>query len=202
MIYEALLGSNFYKLHPKLQERYQLPLNEEFFATGVMHNIQSGPRILHPVYKLFARMQFLFPESGGNIPFTISNRSYLNESLQGEVYWERVFYFPNATRKFNAKMTVDLKRKVVKDYLGDPAIFYSDLEFHVTAEGFLLIQSGEQRVVVGSCELGLPKILTGRVTVIEGYDEKIDVYTIHVSIFNDFIGRMMQYAGTFSPSAR
>ena len=50
--------------------------------------------------------------------------------------------------------------------------------------------------------MGLPKIFAGRVTVIEGYDEKLDVYTIHVSIFNDFIGRMMQYAGTFLPSAR
>ena len=202
MIYEVLLGENFSKLHPKLQERYRLPLNEEFFATGVMHSIQSGPKILQPVYKLFTRMQFLFPESGDNIPFSISNRSYLNELLQGEVYWERVFYFSNATRKFNAKMTVDLDRKVVKDYLGDPAIFYSDLEFRVTAEGFLLIQSGEQRVVIGRREMGLPKTLTGRVTVIEGYDEKLGVYTIHVSIFNDFIGRMMQYAGTFSPSAR
>lgn len=202
MIYEVLLGEHFSKLHPKLQERYRLPLNEEFFATGVMHSIQSGHKILHPVYKLFTRTKFLFPESGDNIPFSISNRSYLNELLQGEVYWERVFYFPNATRKFNAKMTVDLNRKVVKDYLGDPAIFYSDLEFRVTAEGFLLIQSGEQRVVIGRREMGLPKIFTGRVTVIEGYDEKLDVYTIHVSIFNDFIGRMMQYAGTFSPSAR
>ena len=202
MIYETLLGENFIKLHPKLQERYRLPLNEEFFATGIMHMIQSGPKLIRPVYKLFTRNHFLFPESGENIPFTISNRSYLNEGQQGEVYWERIFYFPNATRKFNATMTVDLERKVVKDYLGEPALFYSDLQFDVTVEGFLLIRSGKQRAVVGNYEIGLPKALTGRVTVTEGYDEKLNVYTIHVSIFNDFIGRMMQYAGTFSPSAR
>ena len=99
-------------------------------------------------------------------------------------------------------MTVDLERKVVKDYLGDPAIFYSDLQFHVTKEGFLLIKSGEQRVVGAGQEIRLPNKLTGRVTVMEGYDDKLGVYTIHVSIFNDVIGRMMQYAGTFSPSIR
>lgn len=202
MIYETLLGENFLKLHPKLQERYRLPLNEEFCATGIMHVIESGPKLIRPMYKLFTRNHFLFPESGKNIPFTISNRSYLNENQQGEIYWERAFYFPDVIRKFNATMTVDLESKVVKDYLGDPAIFYSDLQFDVTEEGFLLIRSGKQRAVLGKGEISLPRALTGRVTVTEGYDEKLNVYTIHVSIFNDFIGRMMQYAGTFSPSAR
>lgn len=200
MIYETLLGNDFFKLHPKLQERYRLPLNEEFFAKGTMDVIQTGPKIMRPIYNIFTRNQFLFPESGGNIPFTISNRSYLNENKLGAVYWERTFFFPNATRKFNATMTVDLDRNVVKDYLGDPAIFYSDLQFHVTKEGFLLIKSGNQRVISPFQEMRLPRKLTGRVTVLEGYDDKLNVFTIHVSIFNDVIGRMMQYAGTFSPS--
>ena len=202
MIYETLLGKEFSKLHPKLQARYRLPLNEEFFAVGTMEMIQSGPKLMRPIYHLFTHNQFLFPESGENIPFTISNRSYFNEDKHAEVYWERTFFFPNATRTFNATMTIDLERKVVKDYLGDPAIFYSDLQFHVTKEGFLLITSGEQRVVAPFREMRLPRKLMGRVTVMEGYDDKLDVYTIHVSIFNDVIGRMMQYAGTFSPSNR
>ena len=200
MIYETLLGKDFSKLHPMLQARYRLPINEEFFAVGTMDVIQSGPKIMRPIYHLFTHNQFLFPESGEHIPFTISNRSYLNESKLGEVSWERTFFFPNATRKFHATMTVELERKVVKDYLGDPAIFYSDLQFHVTEEGFLLIKSGEQRIVAPGREIRLPRKLTGRVTVMEGYDDRLGVYTIHVSIFNDVIGRVMQYAGTFSPS--
>ncbi|MER2000238.1 MAG: DUF4166 domain-containing protein [Lysinibacillus sp.] len=201
MIYETLLAENFSKLHPKLQERYRLPLNEEFFASGMMHTICSGPKLLRPLYQLFTKNRFLFPEGGTNIPFTISNKSYLNDEQQAEVYWERTFYFPDATRKFNATMTVDLKRKVVKDYLGDPSIFYSDLQFDVTKDGFLLIRSKEQRVVIGRAEFGLPRLLTGRVTVTEGFDDVQNVYTIHVSIFNDVMGRMMLYAGTFTQSA-
>ena len=200
MIYETLLAENFTRLHPKLQERYRLPFNEPFFARGTMQVITSGPKLLKPMYSLFTKNQFLFPESGEHIPFTLSNKSYVNAEDHAEVYWERTFYFPNATRKFNAKMTIDLERKVVKDYLGDPAIFYSDLQFDVTQDGFLLIRSSEQRVIIGNHEIGLPRVLTGRVTVTEGYDDAREHYTIHVSIYNDLIGRMMQYAGHFTSS--
>lgn len=202
MIYETLLAEHFSRLHPKLQERYRLPIDQEFFAVGVMHQISSAPKFLRPMYQLFTKNNFLFPESGEQIPFTISNYSYLNKEQEGTVSWARTFYFKEATRKFNATMTVDLKRRVVKDYLGDPAIFYSDLQFDVTQDGRLLIRSTEQRIIMGTCEFGLPRALTGRVVVLEGYDDQEDVYTIHVSIYNDILGRMMSYAGTFTPSSR
>ena len=202
MIYETLLAEDFKRLHPKLQQRYRLPFNEEFFAVGTMQVITSGPKLLRPMYKLFTKNNFLFPESGKHIPFSISNKSYINTDGNGEVYWERTFYFPNATRKFNATMTVDLERKVVKDYLGNPALFYSDLQFDVTQDGFLLIRSSEQRVVIGAKEFDLPRALTGRVTVTEGYDDVRNQFTIHVSIHNNLIGRMMMYAGTFTPTTR
>ena len=202
MIYETLLAENFKRLHPKLQERYRLPFDAAFFARGTMQVITSGPKLLKPMYSLFTKNNFLFPESGEDIPFTLSNKSYMNADGNAEVYWERTFYFPGATRKFNATMTIDLERKVVKDYLGDPAIFYSDLQFDVTQDGFLLIRSSEQRVIIGQHEVGLPRALNGRVTVTEGYDDARGEYTIHVSIFNDLIGRMMLYAGYFTPSTR
>lgn len=201
MIYETLLAEDFERLHPKLQERYRLPLQEPFYAKGTMHVIRSGPPLLRPMYLLFTKNRFLFPEDGEMIPFTISNTCQINNQNTAEVYWERTFFFPNATRQFNANMTVDLERQIVKDYLGDPALFYSDLKFDVTRDGFLMIRSESQRVVLGEKELALPKKLTGRVVVTEGYDDALDVYTIHVSIFNDLFGRMMMYAGQFTPSA-
>ena len=200
MIYETLLAEDFQRLHPKLQERYRLPLQEPFHAAGTMQVIRSGPVYLRGMYELFTKNRFLFPESGEMVPFTISNVSRINEEQQAEVYWERTFYFPNATRQFNAKMTVDLDRRIVKDYLGDPSLFYSDLQFDVTKDGFLMIRSQQQRLVVGKKELSLPALLTGRVVVTEGYDDELEVYTIHVSIFNDMVGRMMMYAGQFAPS--
>ena len=90
---------------------------------------------------------------------------------------------------------------IVKDYLGDPALFYSDLQFDVTKDGELLIRSQQQRLLIGTKELSLPRKLTGRVVVTEGYNDSKNVYTIHVSIYNDIFGRMMMYAGEFTPSS-
>jgi hypothetical protein len=199
-IYSTLLAEKFQQLHPKLQYRYSLPLNESFHARGVMYQIQTGSKLLHPFYKLVAKANFLFPESGENIPFTISNRSILNKAEEAEIYWERTFYFPEAIRKFNAKMTANLEHHIVKDYLGDRSFFYSDLLFDVTAEGYLMISSGKQKFVLGNIEIPIPNALKGRVAVMEGFDEVKDVYTIHVSIYNDVIGRIMMYAGEFKES--
>lgn len=201
-IYSTLLGEDFQKLHPKLQHRYALPLDQEFYAEGVMSEIQNGNKLLLSFYHFAAKLNFLFPESGKDIPFTIVNKCHINKAGEAEVKWERTFFFPEVTRKFNAKMTVDLERRLVKDYLGDVPLFYSDLLFDVTEDGFLMITSGAQNVVLGKREVSIPKLLQGRVTVIEGYDDKKDVYTIHVSICNSLLGRIMMYAGEFKERYR
>ncbi|MEO4054752.1 DUF4166 domain-containing protein [Solibacillus sp. CAU 1738] len=197
MIYQILLGDDFQKLHPKLQERYLLPLDEPFVATGIMQKIQSGAKILSPFYTLASKVNFLFPESGEQIPFSIRNTCTVLPNNEYEVEWERAFYFGDIVRRFDAKMTIDTEKQIVKDYLGSPSLFYSDLHFSVSKEGRLIIRSGVQRFVVGKLEIPMPKFLEGRVLVEEGYDDKRDVYTIHVSIHNPLLGRLMMYAGQF-----
>lgn len=67
-IYQTLLGDDFARLHPMLQQRYALPVDEPFFAQGVMHQIKSGATWMRPFYTLAAKMRFLFPESGRMSP--------------------------------------------------------------------------------------------------------------------------------------
>ena len=187
-IYPTLLGEKYTQLHTKLQQRYTLPINQPFCAHGVMHTIKTGTKLLRPFYHLASKSRFLFPESGQHIPFQITNSSCMNDKGEIEVYWERVFYFPNATRYFNAKMTIDTKKGIVKDYLGDPSFFYPDLRFDVTSTGHLLIRSGKQKFVCGALKVTMPSILEGRVIVEEGFDDKKGVFTIHVSIIMTFSG--------------
>lgn len=197
-IYQTLLGEDFNRLHPMLQQRYALPIDQPFFATGVMQKIESGATWMRPFYTVAARMNFLFPESGENVPFSIRNTCKVLPNGALEVLWERSFYFAEKTRHFDARMTIDPVRKVVKDYLGSPSLFYSDLHFIVTTEGKLLIRSGIQRFLLPKMELRIPKVLEGRVIVEEGFDEVRQVFTIHVSIHNPLFGRLMMYAGEFT----
>lgn len=197
-IYQTLLGDDFARLHPMLQQRYALQVNEPFFAQGVMYQIKSGAKWLRPFYTVAANTRFLFPESGEQIPFTISNTCHALPNGELEVLWERTFYFPHKTRHFDARMTIDSTQTIVRDYLGKPALFYSDLHFAVTKEGTLVIRSGKQRFVLSKLECPIPKLLEGCVIVEEGYDESKNVFTIHVSIHNPLIGRLMMYAGEFT----
>ena len=153
---------------------------------------------MRPFYIVAAKFKFLFPESGKDVPFTISNicRQLPNGEL--EVKWERTFFMSKKTRHFDARMTVDPVKKVVKDYLGSPALFYSDLLFSVTREGKLVIRSGAQRFVMSKLECKIPKMLEGHVIVEEGYDDSKNVFTIHVYIHNPLLGRLMMYAGEFT----
>lgn len=196
-IYQTLLGKKFSKLHPRLQERYSIPMGRPFQAKGVMQTVANGTKLLQPFYRLSAKSNFLFPESGQTIPFHITNTAHINKAGEAEVYWERVFHFQEATRYFNAKMTVDQDGNVVRDYLGDPSFFYSDLLFDVTASGHLLIRSGPQKLVLGLLEIPMPSFMEGRVVVEEGYDDVKEVFTIHVSIYHAVFGRVMMYAGEF-----
>lgn len=136
---------------------------------GVMLDIKGAPWFLKPMMKLLTKRKLLFPEQGSQVPFMINNTPRSNGK---QIYWERAFYFPHQTRYFNALMSLDEERLVIKDYLGEPPLMYSDLVFSVE-DGALLIRSLKQRLVIGSIEVPLPKWFQGVATVKEDYhDEK------------------------------
>jgi len=197
-IYKEMLGEAFKQLHPMLQKRYAGPV---FKGKGTMSYIGGRPAILKPIFFIGTRWRFLFPEQGKDIPFQIINTNILGPNEEKQVYWERAFYFPKKTRYFNALMSLDAEKGIVKDYLGDPSLFYSDLIFTVTEDGEMLINSDKQRLLIGKLEIPLPKLLQGNVTVKEAFLEEKDTYTIHVLIINPLFGRIFEYKGEFVADA-
>ncbi|REB07458.1 DUF4166 domain-containing protein [Sporosarcina sp. BI001-red] len=199
-IYRKALADDFFRLHPMLQKRYAFD-NPVFQASGTMHRISGGPKCLLPLFRLGARRKFVFPESGTDISFTIVNSSFTNSAGGEQVHWERKFSFPKKIRYFNALMSLDEQRMVVKDYLGEPPLFYSDLQFTVLDGGAMRIQSLNQRLILGRIEIPLPKLLQGLATVVESYDEVRRVFQIHVYVKNPLIGKVLSYEGEFIPDA-
>ncbi|TSB47673.1 DUF4166 domain-containing protein [Alkalicoccobacillus porphyridii] len=197
-IYKKVLGDTYNQLHPKLQERYHFSFEREFQAEGVMKKIRTGKKWMYPFLIVATRWNFLFPESGDDIPFKIVNRVMSHSDGSEEVHWNRIFHFPNVTRHFSARMTIDTENSRVSDYLGDPSLFYSDLFFQVNNDGSLSVRSGRQRLVLGRVEIPIPKSLYGNVHVVEAFDDKEGVFTISVRISNQLIGMIMQYEGCFS----
>ncbi|SDM89940.1 protein of unknown function [Psychrobacillus sp. OK028] len=196
-IYKEILGEQFYKLQPMLQNRYGFEEVKSFKATGVMYKITSGPKWLYPFQMFAARRKFLFPEHGNNIPFHIINEQQIGPNGEKQVHWERRFYFQNCNRDFNALMTLDKNKQIVKDYLGEPSLFYSELTFKVTDQGHLRIESQKQRIVLGKWELPIPKMFQGNVLVKECYMEENEAFYIQVLITNPLIGTLFEYKGEF-----
>lgn len=200
-IYEKVLGGDFYRLHPMLQKRYSIEEGKPFKATGIMKTIKGGPAWLYPIFKLGVHWKLLFPEHGADIPFTIKNEAFRGVKEEQQVHWERVFHFGSKKRHFNALMSLDSGRSVIKDYLGEPALVYSDLAFDVSVDGAITISSLNQRLVLGKIELPLPKIFHGLAKVTERYDEKKEAYQIRVSVRNPLVGHIFSYEGEFVQDA-
>lgn len=197
-IFKKVMGNRFQQLHPALQKRYDLTDGMTFKATGIMREIKGGPRWLYPLFHLGVNWKLLFPERGKSIPFTIKNSAYIDNNGEKFVHWERIFHFGDKRRYFNALMSLDEKRLVIKDYLGEPALVYSDLAFYVTAEGHLTIISLNQRLVLGKLEIPIPKVLQGLAVVTEKYSESKQVYEISVTVKNKLIGTIFSYEGVFT----
>ncbi|MFY3791438.1 DUF4166 domain-containing protein [Ureibacillus sp. MALMAid1270] len=196
-IYKMVLNQEFHRLHPMLQKRYEFINEKPFQATGVMKTIKVGPKFLYPILMLGTKFKLLFPEQGSDISFTISNTPKIGKNGEEQIHWERIFYFGKKKRYFNALMSYDAKQNIIKDYLGEPSVLYSDLAFYVSTNGILKIESKKQRLVLGKIEIPLPKIFHCIATVIEKYNEEKSVYEISVDVRNPLTGLIFSYEGEF-----
>jgi len=183
-----------------LQKRYAFE-EPAFQASGVMNRIAGGPKWLSLLFRLGARRKLVFPERGTDIPFTITNTSFTTSTGDKQIHWERRFTFPENVRYFNALMSLDERRMVVKDYLGEPPLLYSDLQFTIVNRDELRIESSSQRLVLGKIEIPLPRLLQGLATVVESYDERHGVFRICVDVKNPLLGKVFSYEGEFTPDA-
>lgn len=197
-IYKQFLGEQFYNLHPMLQKRYEIKKDMPFRATGIMKAIKGGPKWLYPLFRMGVKWKLLFPEHGKEVPFTIVNSSRVGTNGEEQVHWERVFYFGHKKRYFNALMSFDHINLIIKDYLGEPSLFYSDLSFLVTPEGWIHIESKKQRFILGRIEIPVPKILQCLAKVTEKFIEERQVFHIKVEVRNRIIGTVFSYEGEFT----
>lgn len=196
-IYKKVMDHQFNRLHPLLQKRYKFSNHVPFKASGVMKTIKVGPKFLYPIFWLGTKYKLLFPEHGMNIPFQILNTPMVGANGEDQIHWERVFYFGTKKRYFNATMSIDSKRHIIKDYLGEPSLLYSDLVLTVSSEGELKIESSKQRLVIGKFEIPLPKLFQGLATVTERYSDEMGAFQISVEVRNPLIGLIFSYEGEF-----
>lgn len=199
-IYQKALGSDFYKLHPKIQERFNFSSedNKAAIGTGIMEEVGHGKFVTLPFLQIGTWRNIMFPASGKNIPFTIENYAYKDDFGRETVTWIRKFKFKNKIERFDATMIYSDNRNKIIDYLGTHQHLAVDIDLSVTKNGGLKLISGEQRFYEGKIDFKFPMFFSGIAEVCEWYDEKEEKFKIIVEAKNKLWGTLFAYKGSFN----
>jgi hypothetical protein len=197
-IYEIAMGSDFKKLHPKIQERFGFCTNDGKAATGrgIMQEIWHGPPYTLPFLYVGTWRRIMFPERGKNIPFTIENYAFKDNFGRETVSWIRTFNAAQ-TRRFDAYMIYSESRKMIVDYLGSHEHLAVDIDLSVDKRGGLSLVSGAQRFYEGPVDFSFLMMFSGIANVCEWYDDFLQKYCIEVNVSNKTWGPLFGYKGTF-----
>jgi hypothetical protein len=197
-IYQRAMGSDFDKLHPQIQRRFNLHSGSGIAAvgSGVMEQLWHGAPYTLPFLYIGTWRSIMFPERGQNVPFTIQNYAYRDPLGRETVTWVRTFA-TRTPRRFDAYMIYSEERQCIVDYLGTHQHLAVDLELSVAPNGGLRLRSGPQRFYEGPIAFPFPLLFSGVADVCEWYDDAAQCFRIEVSATNRTWGKLFGYKGRF-----
>lgn len=197
-IYATVLGDDFQRLHPKIQERFGIDSTSgrRAIGRGIMDRVWRGKFYTIPFLMLGTWRNIMFPDQGENVPFTIENWAYV-DSFGRETVTELRSFTLGRKRRFDAYMVRDPARNQVVDYLGTYQHLAVDLHLSVTEQGGLCIESGSQRFFAGPISFRFPMFFSGKAYVHVYFDDEIGRYRIEVEVKNKFWGTLFGFVGTF-----
>jgi hypothetical protein len=197
-IYERALGSQFARLHPRIQERFGFSSRDgrASIGTGVMEEIWHGPFYTMPFLMVGSWRRIMFPEQGKSVPFKISNYAYVDECGRETVKWIRNFA-TRIPRRFDAYMIYSERRGRIVDYLGTHQHLAVDIDLSVDDRGGLRVRSGAQRFYEGPVAFNFPMLFSGFAEVCEWFDDSDGKFHIDVDVRNKVWGPLFGYRGSF-----
>ncbi len=198
-IYQIALGSDFDRLHPKIQQRFGFSSHDGIaaFGRGVMRRVWHGHFYTLPFLYLGTWRNIMFPKRGENLPFTVENYAYRDGYGRETVTWVRTFDFPDRPRRFDATMIYSEKRQRIVDYLGTHQHLAVDIELQVDSSGGLRLRSGQQRFYERFLAFRFPMLFSGYAEVCEWFDDPSGVFKIDVAVRNRYWGDLFGYSGSF-----
>ena len=199
-IYRRALGSDFERLHPRIQQRFGFASQDGVAAigTGVMERIWRGAPFALPFLCVGAWRHIMFPYSGRSVPFTLRNYAYQDCFGRETVTWVRTFDFKGRPRRFDATMIFSEQRQRIVDYLGTHQHLAVDIDLRVGPNGGLCLRSGEQRFYEGSVGFRFPLAFSGVADVCEWFDDAEQRFRIDVRVSNPRWGPLFGYSGWFT----
>jgi hypothetical protein len=197
-IYQRVLGSDFARLHPQVQQRFGFSSADGVasIGTGIMEEIWKGPFFTDPFLRVGSWRRIMFPETGRNVPFRIENYAFVDRFGRETVSWIRTFE-ARRLRRFDAYMVYSSTRHRIVDYLGSHEHLAVDIDLAVDEQGGLRLRSGAQRFYEGVIGFSFPMLFSGIADVREWYDDTARCFRISVNVHNAVWGTLFGYRGNF-----
>jgi uncharacterized protein DUF4166 len=181
------------------RRRLLRPLTDQFLGAdrrhrvrlvGTMHQIWRRHGWLRPVFTVLAWADILFPETGRDVPVSLT----IESDGQGGDVWRRTFAFAHE-RRFNATMAFE--GSTVIERLGPRGMLEVPWHLRVQAADAIQITTGETRLRLGGLRLRFPRWLRFTVGALQrarpGGRMDLDLVVTHPRL-----GRIFGYSGTFT----
>lgn len=197
-IYQRALGSDFDRLHPRIQQRFGFSSADGLACVGhgMMERIWHGRLYTLPFLYLGAWRRIMFPDQTEDVPFTIENYAYRDRFGRETMTWVRKFEM-SRPRRFDATMIYSEHRNRIVDYLGSHQHLAVDIDLSVDHRGGLCLRSGAQRFYEGPIGFTFPTLFSGIAEVCEWFDEETNRFRIDVAVKNRAWGPLFGYSGWF-----
>lgn len=197
-IYQQVMGEDFYRLHPKIQERFGFCSKDcqRAIGRGTMDRVWRGRIYTLPFLFIGTFRHIMFPEVGVGVPFTIENWAFVDSFGRETVSELRTFDFARK-RRFDGYMVRNPETNRIVDLQGTHQHLAVDLKLSVAENGGLKIESGDQRFHEGPISFRFPMFFSGTASVYVWFDETIERYRIEVEVKNKVWGTLFGFVGTF-----
>jgi hypothetical protein len=200
-----VMGSDFARLHPKVQWRFGLQSSDHRaqFGVGVMEEMTHS-RLVPPPLLWAGRKRGLFPAGvGKDVPFTIANYAYVDELGRETMSFVRRFAFAARPQGMNSVMVSSAESDAYAlDYLG----FSSDMVVHtrcaVDSDGGLVLESEVPRFLLGPIAPKLPKVASAVTIGREWWDAAEERHRIEIEVKSPVLGQLFLYRGWFTAEER
>ncbi|OAQ53181.1 hypothetical protein HTG_06815 [Natrinema mahii] len=200
-LFERAVGEGWDTLHPRVRERYGLEAGEDRQAVGVgrMDDLQRNP-LATPIRWLATLDDFLFPEGGTDVPFSIVTEAFVDDAGNEALCLHRRFG-TDPPREFVDTLRWNPARGCLTDLFGRRGHVAADL--HVRADdGALALSIGTQWLRAGGRYVALPGPLSVDGRLRDWYDDDSDRFRVAADITNPIVGTVFGYTGRFESDFR
>lgn len=193
-LFERALGDAWTDLHPKLRERYSLTSDDDTSLLGSGRIDLSRNLLAYPILWLGTAEDFLFPEEGFDVPFTIRADAWVDDAGHEALTFRREFD-TEPRRTFVDTFRWNPERECVCNLFGREGRVVADL-YPTVEDGALRLEVGDQWLRTWEY-LSLPEPLWVDAVARDWYDEGAGRYRIGATITNPLVGHVFGYAGVF-----